>query len=127
MILGLGLMSFLSLGWATKGGFTTDRGFMHYVYVRLKVVIGSLIFMLKDLQTFPPVAISMLFVGLWTWTDIEIRRLQVCYHIYFIMITSLNRGCFSLMLISHKAIPLHSAACYSITLVASELHHSTRS
>ncbi|KIP09925.1 hypothetical protein PHLGIDRAFT_59770, partial [Phlebiopsis gigantea 11061_1 CR5-6] len=45
-------------GWATKGQFTTETGFMHYVY------------------TFPPVAISMLFAGLWAWTDIEIRRLQ---------------------------------------------------
>lgn len=27
-------------------------------------------------QTFPPVAISMFFAGLWAWTDLEIRKLQ---------------------------------------------------
>ncbi|KAI0790335.1 hypothetical protein C8Q75DRAFT_110838 [Abortiporus biennis] len=48
----------LNNGWATKGKFTTESGFMHYVY------------------TFPPVAISMILAGLWAWTDIEIRKLQ---------------------------------------------------
>ncbi|KAI0089530.1 hypothetical protein BDY19DRAFT_108972 [Irpex rosettiformis] len=45
-------------GWGTKGTFTSQGGFLHYVY------------------TFPPVAISMIFAGLWAWMDIEIRRIQ---------------------------------------------------
>ncbi|PSR76168.1 hypothetical protein PHLCEN_2v8591 [Hermanssonia centrifuga] len=45
-------------GWSTKGDFSTEQGLMHYVY------------------TLPPVAISMIFAGVWAWTDIEIRRLQ---------------------------------------------------
>ncbi|KAI0689567.1 hypothetical protein BC835DRAFT_1418450 [Cytidiella melzeri] len=48
----------LGLGWSTKGSFTSQGGFLHYVY------------------TFPPVAISMILAGLWAWTDIEIRRMQ---------------------------------------------------
>ncbi|KAI0342287.1 hypothetical protein BDW22DRAFT_179555 [Trametopsis cervina] len=45
-------------GWSTKGTFTSEGGVLHYVY------------------TLPPVAISMVFAGFWTWTDVEIRRLQ---------------------------------------------------
>ncbi|KII91113.1 hypothetical protein PLICRDRAFT_155954 [Plicaturopsis crispa FD-325 SS-3] len=44
-------------GWPT-GFFTSEQGWMHYVY------------------TLPPVAVAMVIVALWTWTDIEIKKMQ---------------------------------------------------
>jgi hypothetical protein len=29
------------------------------------------------IQTLPAVAVAMILVGLWTWTDLEVKRLQV--------------------------------------------------
>jgi hypothetical protein len=29
------------------------------------------------MQTLPAVGVAMILVGLWTWTDLEIKRLQV--------------------------------------------------
>lgn len=65
----------LDLGWSTKGTFTSEGGVLHYVYVC--ITLSSLNEAEPSLQTLPPVAISMVFAGFWTWTDVEIRRLQV--------------------------------------------------
>ncbi|KAI0053224.1 hypothetical protein FA95DRAFT_1552731 [Auriscalpium vulgare] len=43
-------------GWATKG--SADHGVLHYVY------------------TLPSVIVAMALVGLWAWTDLEIKRMQ---------------------------------------------------
>jgi len=45
-------------GWRTFSAFTTDSGFMHFVY------------------TLPPVIIAMSIVTLWAWTDIEFKKMQ---------------------------------------------------
>ncbi|KAI0058622.1 hypothetical protein BV25DRAFT_1810416, partial [Artomyces pyxidatus] len=44
-------------GWAARESSESD--FMHYVY------------------TLPAVGVAMIFVGLWAWTDIEVKRMQV--------------------------------------------------
>ncbi|EIM82094.1 uncharacterized protein STEHIDRAFT_65902 [Stereum hirsutum FP-91666 SS1] len=46
-------------GWATSASFSSEEGILHYVY------------------TLPPVGVAMIIVGLWTWTDMEIKRLQL--------------------------------------------------
>ncbi|KAJ7774308.1 hypothetical protein DFH07DRAFT_912857 [Mycena maculata] len=45
-------------GWKTHGDETNVTGFMHYVY------------------TLPPVIVAAVIVALWTWTDIEIKKMQ---------------------------------------------------
>lgn len=45
-------------GWSTSGRWSSSDGLMHYVY------------------TLPPVFVAMILVGLWAWTDIEVKRLQ---------------------------------------------------
>ncbi|KAJ7068060.1 hypothetical protein C8F01DRAFT_1116696 [Mycena amicta] len=45
-------------GWKTHGNTTNVTGAMHYVY------------------TLPPVLVAAVIVGLWTWTDIEIKKMQ---------------------------------------------------
>ncbi|KAA1473042.1 hypothetical protein DENSPDRAFT_218676 [Dentipellis sp. KUC8613] len=45
-------------GWKTTGKFSSEEGIMHYIY------------------TLPPVGVAMIFVGLWAWTDIEVKRMQ---------------------------------------------------
>ncbi|KDQ22240.1 hypothetical protein PLEOSDRAFT_1086950 [Pleurotus ostreatus PC15] len=45
-------------GWATKGDITDSQDVMHYVY------------------TLPPVAVAAFLVAMWTWTDIEIKKMQ---------------------------------------------------
>jgi hypothetical protein len=32
-------------------------------------------------QTLPAVAVAMILVGLWTWTDLEVKRLQVSHYL----------------------------------------------
>ena len=52
---------------------------MHYVYVRLGFVVSCCLFTLyTDTQTLPAVTVTMILVGIWAWTDIEVKRLQVC-------------------------------------------------
>ncbi|KAF8986696.1 hypothetical protein BDQ17DRAFT_1436120 [Cyathus striatus] len=46
-------------GWPTKGNIEDQFNFFHYAYV-----------------TLPPVAAAALLVSLWTWTDIEIKKMQ---------------------------------------------------
>lgn len=43
-------------GWNTSSAFST--GILHYVY------------------TLPPVAVAMIIVALWAWTDVDIKRMQ---------------------------------------------------
>ncbi|KAI0264713.1 hypothetical protein BC834DRAFT_252038 [Gloeopeniophorella convolvens] len=43
-------------GWATKEN--ADKGILHYVY------------------TLPAVGVAMVLVGIWAWTDLEVKRLQ---------------------------------------------------
>ncbi|KAI9458861.1 hypothetical protein BJY52DRAFT_399314 [Lactarius psammicola] len=43
-------------GWPTKEN--AEKGILHYVY------------------TLPPVGVTMILVGIWAWTDIEVKRLQ---------------------------------------------------
>lgn len=43
-------------GWSTKKD--ADKGILHYVY------------------TLPAVAVTMILVGIWAWTDVEVKRLQ---------------------------------------------------
>jgi len=43
-------------GWPTMRN--ADRGVLHYVF------------------TLPPVGVTMILVGLWAWTDLEVKRLQ---------------------------------------------------
>ncbi|GLB39261.1 hypothetical protein LshimejAT787_0604230 [Lyophyllum shimeji] len=45
-------------GWPTKRDVGSGTGILHYVY------------------TLPPVAVASILVALWTWTDIEIKKLQ---------------------------------------------------
>ncbi|KAK0438352.1 uncharacterized protein EV420DRAFT_1212338 [Desarmillaria tabescens] len=45
-------------GWATNDAFSSQTGVLHYVY------------------TLPPVAVAAVIVALWTWTDIEIKKMQ---------------------------------------------------
>ncbi|KAJ7638599.1 hypothetical protein FB45DRAFT_827076 [Roridomyces roridus] len=45
-------------GWKTHGNTTNVTGVMHYVY------------------TLPPVIVAAFIVALWTWTDIEIKKMQ---------------------------------------------------
>ncbi|KAF5380067.1 hypothetical protein D9615_006118 [Tricholomella constricta] len=45
-------------GWPTKWDIGTQTGILHYVY------------------TLPPVAVAAILVALWTWTDIEIKKMQ---------------------------------------------------
>jgi hypothetical protein len=46
------------MGWPTFGAWTTDSGVMHFVY------------------TLPPVIVAMTLLALWTWIDIEIKKMQ---------------------------------------------------
>jgi hypothetical protein len=32
-------------------------------------------------QTLPAVGVAMVLVGLWTWTDLELKRLQVSHYL----------------------------------------------
>lgn len=43
-------------GWPTKDN--AEKGVLHYVY------------------TLPPVGVTMILVGIWAWTDVEVKRLQ---------------------------------------------------
>ncbi|KAF7301472.1 Non-specific serine/threonine protein kinase [Mycena indigotica] len=45
-------------GWKTRGDATNVTGPMHYVY------------------TLPPVIVAAVIVALWTWTDVEIKKMQ---------------------------------------------------
>lgn len=86
------------LGWHTNGSFSTETGVMHYVYVW---PFHSCPFLYSvylthnyySLQTLPPVAVAAFvrmfclltnlglmiskLVAMWTWTDIEIKKMQV--------------------------------------------------
>ncbi|KAH9055611.1 hypothetical protein EDB87DRAFT_1579673 [Lactarius vividus] len=44
-------------GWPTKDN--AEKGVLHYVY------------------TLPPVGVTMILVGIWAWTDVEVKRLQL--------------------------------------------------
>lgn len=51
---------------------------MHYVYVRMGFVVSRCLFTgYADTQTLPAVAVTMILVGIWAWTDVEVKRLQV--------------------------------------------------
>ncbi|KAF8880015.1 hypothetical protein BD779DRAFT_1550009 [Infundibulicybe gibba] len=45
-------------GWASSGDVNDEAGILHYVY------------------TLPPVATAAILVAMWTWTDIEIKKMQ---------------------------------------------------
>ncbi|EPQ53464.1 hypothetical protein GLOTRDRAFT_78464 [Gloeophyllum trabeum ATCC 11539] len=45
-------------GWPVRGAFSSQAGFMHYVY------------------TLPPVAVAMILVAMWAWADVEIKKMQ---------------------------------------------------
>ncbi|KAF8521330.1 hypothetical protein JB92DRAFT_2785803 [Gautieria morchelliformis] len=50
--------SIVQNGWKVPSEFAATTGIMHYVY------------------TLPPVAVAMIIVALWAWTDVDIKRMQ---------------------------------------------------
>ncbi|KAH9174686.1 hypothetical protein EDB89DRAFT_459311 [Lactarius sanguifluus] len=62
-------------GWPTKDN--AEKGVLHYVYVRMGfIVLRGLLTGYADSQTLPPVGVTMILVGIWAWTDVEVKRLQ---------------------------------------------------
>jgi hypothetical protein len=55
-----------------------------YTYVRVstdKTPCSSFTVHRWYTQTLPAVAVAMILVGLWTWTDLEVKRLQVSHYL----------------------------------------------
>jgi hypothetical protein len=73
------LTSMVFAGWPTLSTLIPDSAlakYYHFAYVRPRDTASDsdkLIFLEK---TQPPVLVSMVIISLWTWVDIEIRRMQ---------------------------------------------------
>jgi hypothetical protein len=48
-----------------------------YTYVGVSTNEAVCLLVIGTMQTLPAVAVAMILVGLWIWTDLEIKRLQV--------------------------------------------------